>query len=228
MLWITKYNNSNFGANIGVLEYFFLILVLRYNESIELMNVTHQESDKNLWASFVSSADDDALKSLYKRFSDVLYAFGLRFSPDRELVKDSIHDLFLDLFKYRESLAPDVNVKSYLFTSLKRKICLVLKKNAARENHIFEIPFSLSYSAEDQMINSEEQSELLAKLDRQLELLPSRQKEALYLRFNSELEYEEIAIIMNVSLETCRTLVYRGVKQLRERMVIKHVYKILA
>jgi len=192
------------------------------------MNVTYQDSDKNLWASFVNCSDDDALKALYQRFSDVLYAFGLRFTQDKELVKDTIHDLFLDLYKYRDSLAKDVNVKSYLFTSLKRKIYVVLKKNAAQENHIFEIPFSLSYSVEDQMINNEEQSELLSKLDKQLELLPSRQKEALYLRFNSELEYEEIAVIMNVSLETCRTLVYRGVKQLRERMVIKHLYKILA
>ncbi|MNL66075.1 RNA polymerase sigma factor [compost metagenome] len=78
------------------------------------------------------------------------------------------------------------------------------------------------------MINDEQQSELLLKLSRQLELLPSRQKEALYLRFNSELEYEEIAVIMNISLETCRTLVYRAVKQLRERMVVNHLYKILA
>ena len=201
---------------------------MTYNESTLLMNVTYQDSDKNLWASFVNCSDDDALKALYQRFSDVLYAFGLRFTQDKELVKDTIHDLFLDLYKYRDSLAKDVNVKSYLFTSLKRKIYVVLKKNAAQENHIFEIPFSLSYSVEDQMINNEEQSELLSKLDKQLELLPSRQKEALYLRFNSELEYEEIAVIMNVSLETCRTLVYRGVKQLRERMVIKHLYKILA
>lgn len=191
------------------------------------MDVMFKDADKNLWKSFVDG-EDDALNALYKQFVDVLYAFGLRFTEDNELVKDSIHDLFVDLFKYRSTLSTDVNVKSYLFTSLKRKICLVLKKKAAQENHIFEIPFSLSYSAEDQIINNETQSELLSKLDKQLKLLPSRQKEALYLRFNSELEYEEIANIMNISLETCRTLVYRGVKQLREKMAVKHVYKILA
>jgi RNA polymerase sigma factor (sigma-70 family) len=191
------------------------------------MDVMFKDADKNLWKSFIDG-EDEALNALYKQFVDVLYAFGLRFTEDNELVKDSIHDLFVDLFKYRSTLATDVNVKSYLFTSLKRKICLVLKKKAAQENHIFEVPFSLSYSAEDQIINNETQSELLSKLDKQLKLLPSRQKEALYLRFNSELEYEEIANIMNISLETCRTLVYRGVKQLREKMAVKHVYKILA
>ena len=186
-----------------------------------------KDTDKNLWASFIDG-DDDALNLLYKQFIDVLYAFGLRFTDDPELVKDGIQDLFVDLYKYRKTLAMEVNVKSYLFTSLKRKICLVLRKKAAEANHSFEIPFLLSCSIEDQIINDEHQSELLLKLNNQLELLPSRQKEALYLRFNSELEYEEIALVMNVSLETCRTLVYRGVKQLREKMVVNHLYKVLA
>ena len=186
-----------------------------------------KETYRDLWTSFING-DDSAMKLLYTEFADMLYSFGLRFTTDSELVKDAIQDLFVDLFKYRRTLAIEVNVKSYLFTSLKRKICLVLKKEAAEINQHFEIPFLLSGSTEEQIINDERQSELLGKLSRQLELLPSRQKEALYLRFNSELDYEEISAIMNVSLETCRTLVYRGIKQLRERMVVSHIYKILA
>jgi len=186
-----------------------------------------KETHKELWQSFIGG-DNGALKLLYTEFSDVLYGFGLRFTTDTDLVKDGIQDLFLDLFKYRQSLAADVNVKSYLFTSLKRKICLVLKKNAAEINQSFEIPFLISGSTEERIINEEQQSELLGRLNRQLELLPSRQKEALYLRFNSELEYEEIAVVMNISVETCRTLVYRAVKQLRERMEVGQIYKILA
>jgi len=187
----------------------------------------HQESDRNLWTSFVNG-DDAALNIIYTRFINVLYAFGIRYTEDPEVVKDSIQDLFVDLFKYRQTLSLDVNVKSYLFTSLKRKICLVLKKAAVRENHVFQLSFSLTYNLEEQIIDDEVRTELLSKLDQQLILLPSRQKEAIYLRFNSELEYEEIAIIMDVSVESVRTLVYRGVKQLRERMVVRHLYKILA
>ncbi|HTM98239.1 MAG TPA: sigma-70 family RNA polymerase sigma factor [Pedobacter sp.] len=187
------------------------------------MTVLH----KDLWVSFIKG-DDEALNTLYNNFVDVLYSFGLRFSDDVDLVKDSIHDLFVDLYKYRKTLSNDVNVKSYLFTALKRKICLVLKKKAIQESHIFEAPFLLSCSIEEQIIDGEEQSILLAKLRKQLALLPGRQKEAVYLRFNAELEYEEIAAIMDISLETCRTLVYRGLKQLRERMVVNHIYKILA
>jgi RNA polymerase sigma factor (sigma-70 family) len=184
-----------------------------------------KEADKNLWVSFING-NDDSLNALYLQFVNSLYAFGLRYTDDAETVKDSIHDLFVDLYKYRKTLTVDVNVKSYLFTSLKRKICQVLKKESRK--NIIEVPFLFSYSIEDQIIKDEQESELLSKLKKQLELLPNRQKEAIYLRFNSELEYEEIAIIMDISLETCRTLVYRGIKQLREKMVIQYADKIQA
>lgn len=186
-----------------------------------------KDTTENLWVSFING-DDNALNTIYKEFVDVLYAFGLRFTEDPDVVKDSMQDLFVDLFKYRKTLSAEVNVKAYLFTSLKRKICLVLKKAATRENHIFQLSFSLSYCTEDQLTDDGIKTEMLLKLDKQLTLLPSRQKEALYLRFNSELDYEEIAMIMDVSVGTARTLVYRGVKQLRERMVIKHLSRILA
>nr|WP_294876224.1 sigma-70 family RNA polymerase sigma factor [uncultured Pedobacter sp.] len=206
-----------------------MLLSLHDQDSFALqrMNEIVKDTDNGLWASFVNG-DDDALHSIYTRFVDVLYAFGLRFSDDVDLVKDSIHDLFVDLYKYRSNLSAEVNVKSYLFTSLKRKICKELKKLTTQENHNIEVLFSIFASLEDQVANDDAQSELIAKLNKQLELLPGRQKEALYLRFNSDLEYEEIASVMNISVETCRTLVYRGIKQLREKMVVKHVYKIIA
>ncbi|TCC87887.1 RNA polymerase sigma factor [Pedobacter hiemivivus] len=186
-----------------------------------------KNTDKDLWASFING-DDNALKLLYEQFVDLLYAFGLRFTDDTDMVKDGIQDLFVDLYKYRKKLATEVNVKSYLFTSLKRKICLVLKKNAATVKHSFELPFLLSPSIEEQITNDEYEAELLQKLNTELALLPARQKEALYLRYNSELEYEQISEIMDVSLATCRTLVYRGVKQLKEQMLANYAYKILA
>jgi RNA polymerase sigma factor (sigma-70 family) len=183
-----------------------------------------KDANKKLWTLFISG-DSEALNLLYKQFIDSLYAFGLRYTQDADLVKDAIQDLFIDLHKYRKTLTADVNVKAYLFSSLRRKVYLLLKKKAAEEHHNFEMSFQLSTFNEQENDADDHQSETLIKLQKHLELLPGRQKEALYLRFNSELEYEEIAAIMDISIGTCRTLVYRGVKQLREKMVIQHAIK---
>ncbi|TZF83078.1 sigma-70 family RNA polymerase sigma factor [Pedobacter sp. BS3] len=169
----------------------------------------------DLWNLFIDG-DDKAYSQLYLHFADVLFAFGSRYSFDKELVKDSIHDVFVDLYRYRKNLSINVNVKSYLLTSLKRKIAYLLKKQAGSDYN--ENAFLITFSVEDKIIDNERQREILLKVKKELDQLPDRQKEALYLRYNTELEYEEIAGIMDISVATCRTMVYRALKQLRERM----------
>lgn len=175
-----------------------------------------QKSDCLSWIAWIEG-DECAFKDLYAQYADILFSFGLRYTPDRDLVKDAIHDLFVDLHKYRKSLSLQVNVKGYLFSSLKRKIVSVLKKHQQEAGFEHsDLSFYISYGHEDSIILKESERELRGRLQRELNLLPDRQREVLYLRFHSELSYEEIAVFMNISVATCRTLVYRALKQLRE------------
>ena len=51
-----------------------------------------------------------------------------------------------------------------------------------------------------------------------LENLPSRQKEAVYLRFVEGFDYEEISEVLNVSIESARKQIYRAVKSMRDQL----------
>lgn len=190
-----------------------------------------QKSDCLSWRAWIEG-DECAFRDLYTQYADILFSFGLRYTPDRDLVKDAIHDLFVDLHKYRRSLSLQVNVKGYLFSSLKRKIVSVLKrqhKEAGVENA--DLSFYISCGQEDSIIHSESERELRGRLQRELSSLPDRQREVLYLRFHSELDYEEIAVLMDITVATCRTLVYRALKQLREtigsRASLSYVFLLL-
>jgi RNA polymerase sigma factor (sigma-70 family) len=46
--------------------------------------------------------------------------------------------------------------------------------------------------------------------------LPAKQKEAVYLRFNESLEYNEIAAILEITVESVRKQVHRALKTVRE------------
>ncbi|MBO9637571.1 MAG: sigma-70 region 4 domain-containing protein, partial [Siphonobacter aquaeclarae] len=48
--------------------------------------------------------------------------------------------------------------------------------------------------------------------------LPERQREILYLRFRHDFDYEQIASLMQISVPTCRTFIYRALKQLRGKL----------
>jgi RNA polymerase sigma factor (sigma-70 family) len=184
--------------------------------------MTHSDPDHDTWLRFISG-DSDAFSDLYDQYADVLYAFGMRYSTDRDLVKDCIHDLFIDLHGYRKNLAREVNVKFYLLKSLRRKLHLAHRKSSMLRFDRWDTEDSLAinaftFSIEQELITDEKEREILHHLAAEINQLPDRQREILYLRFHQDLDYEEIAAIMQISVPTCRTFVYRALKELRGKL----------
>ena len=176
-----------------------------------------------LWKCFIQG-DDEAFASIYELYIDILYAYGKRYTADEDLLLDCVQETFVDIYKYRASLAPEVNIKFYLFSSLKRKLFRSIKKNHLQQDQLQSYEyvnsgsFTLDFSAEEMLIHSEEHAECLKRLTCEMNLLPAKQKEILYLRFTASLEYEQIAVLMNISVSSCRTQVYRAIKQLRQNL----------
>lgn len=167
------------------------------------------------------SGDHKAFSELYDQYADVLYAFGRRYTPDHDLVKDCIHDLFIDLHGYRQSLAANVNVKFYLLKSFRRKLYAAHRKATVLFDRWGSDDFGMNafeFSIEHNIIVDEKQREMMHHLAAEINQLPDRQREILYLRFNEGLDYEEIASMMQISVPTCRTFIYRALKQLRGKL----------
>jgi RNA polymerase sigma-70 factor (ECF subfamily) len=80
-----------------------------------------------LWSK-LKDGNSAAIGSLYDKYVDELFRYGIQFTADKSKVMDCIHDLFLNLFKYRKNLAHTKNIKYYLLRSLKNEI---LKKTTA-------------------------------------------------------------------------------------------------
>jgi RNA polymerase sigma factor (sigma-70 family) len=180
--------------------------------------------DAALWRGVIQG-NQDAFRVLYETYADMLYAYGLRYMSDTATVKDCIHDLFIDLHTYHNTLAAEVNIRFYLLRSLRRKLHVAFRKasfttQAGIYGADLEKNFQLTFTddIEKTLILNEQQQQTVQLLLRKLNDLPARQKELIYLKFHHELEYEEIAVLMGISVATCRTLAYRAIKQLREDM----------
>jgi len=171
----------------------------------------------------VKLGDSNALNQLYDQYVDLLYEYGVKYTKDEECVKDCIHDLFLNLFKYRKNLSNVSNVQSYLFVSLKRNIVQKLRlveKNISIETQKNEIKSNLE-SVEDFIINSEKLTAKQNRLSKALASLTSKQQKTLSLKFTEERTYEEIAAILDISIESVRTLIYRSLKKLRNEIKVE-------
>jgi RNA polymerase sigma factor (sigma-70 family) len=173
-------------------------------------------SDTQLWNDFIKG-NEDAFRLIYNHHVHSLFKYGCNFTHDEALVKDCIHDVFIDLSKYRARLGTTNNIKLYLFKSLKHKIIRSLSKGG-----IFGIldpekqPFNYTISVEDELIDNEFEQRRYKQLDKAMLSLSPRQKEAIYLKFVSDLSYEQLGVVMKLNYQSARNLVFRGLEKLRE------------
>ena len=185
--------------------------------------VLHKEKEENedyyLWERF-RRGDDKAFYAIYDLFFDSLFNYGLHFSRDKDLIKDCIHDLFLDLYNYRERLSGTNNIHFYLFRSLRR---LIYKEQVKKVSVLSDEQISLqndipAMTFEDDLIASEIKDENHKILARVMKELTDRQREGLSLKFEQNFSYQEIADILGISVGSARTCIYRALKDLRKAL----------
>jgi len=172
-----------------------------------------------IWHRFLEG-DKDAYYILYDEYAENLHKYGYHFSKDKEFVKDCIHDLFLELHKYRKNLSDTNNVQFYLFRSLRRiihKAQLKLIKFGGG-GKVVEPMDNLVFSHEDFLISEETKTEEFKALNYAMKGLTNRQREGLSLKFVHDHSYAEIAEIMGISIESARSIIYLALKELRKCM----------
>ncbi len=179
-------------------------------------------TDIDIWASF-KKGNDVAFAHIYATYSKRLFQYGLKFTSDHLLVEDAIHDLFTLLIKKRRRLGDTNNILFYVLKALKR----ILLRKLEKENRLLyseETPnykFDISWSVEQQIIVEETIQYKNALLLKALNSLTPRQKEAVYLRFTKELDYQSVAEIMGVSVEACRNLISKAISVLKQNLFDK-------
>ncbi|MDH6307048.1 RNA polymerase sigma factor (sigma-70 family) [Parabacteroides sp. PF5-5] len=90
--------------------------------------ITNTIEESSLWEKFLKG-DDKAYAYFYKKYMESLFSYGMRFTSDRELVKDCIQDIFVKIYSNRSNLKQTDNVKLYLFIALKNTLFNVFAKN---------------------------------------------------------------------------------------------------
>jgi len=186
------------------------------NEAIVLDSGNYkQHSECSLWQSF-KQGDSEALENIYITYFDMLCFYGRQFAvDDPSLVDDCIQELFIQLFMKvnRIGLSDTNSIKYYLMKSLRRSI-LNAQKVAARKKIKLVAEISNLDSCE---INYEDVADVkIQMLKTYLKRLPVRQRDAIYLRFFSEMEFQEIAQKMNLDIKSVYKVIYKGISNLRK------------
>lgn len=162
------------------------------------------------------AGDDDAFTYIYNKYADDLFAFGMGFGFDRETLKDVIQDVFYKLYFDKKKLKKVVRLKYYLFAAFKNKLFDLYRSSVETTTITEEMPFSVKSTILDHIIGEEEQTAIQEYIDSLLNKVTDRQRTAIYLRFIEEMEYEEVAKLLDMTPPAVRKLVHRAIKRMRE------------
>lgn len=154
----------------------------------------------------------------YEEYIDELFAYGIAFGMDKDFVLDAIHDLFLHLFESADKIKITGSPKSYLFGALKNKIISSLRKqtNYSSLNEEVEYDFKIEVDAETLMEDEEERRHYEKEIEDLLNLLTSKQREVIYLRFTKSLSIQEISDILNITPKSVRKMIYRAIERMQQ------------
>jgi RNA polymerase sigma factor (sigma-70 family) len=173
--------------------------------------------DHKLWNK-LKAGDEKSFSLLFEKYYGDLINYGNSFSPFAEKVQDCVQDVFADVWLYRESLQEPNVVKAYLLSSVRKRIVRLYERD-----HIFKkitttdsIEFLFDFSVEHELIDDEATAERVLYLNKLLNDLPGRQKEALFLRYNQGLTVEQIAEMLDVNYQSASNLLHRGLLTLRK------------
>lgn len=174
-------------------------------------------SDEILWDGLLRG-DQEMFMSLYKKHYHTLFFLGLREIKDANLVKDTIHQVFLYIWEKRNSLHSAKNVKSYLVISFLRKLSDDWKK-AGRVSSLQLVHSEYSEDAtptpEESLIYKDEQQQQVRQLLDSINELPSRQRELIQLRFYEGLSIDEIVHQTGLSHRTVYNKIFEALKKMR-------------
>lgn len=159
--------------------------------------------------------DSTALDRLVERFQGPLLRFARGFVRDAGAAEDLVQETFLRLIRATPTLDEDGVLGPWLY-----RVC----RNLAYDNRKME---TREMQRRDRVPPPEpapgpagatEQSESCAILRRELDLLPEREREALRLKVDQGLSYQQIGEVLGVKPGTVGWLVHQAMNRLTERL----------
>lgn len=146
----------------------------------------------------------------------VLFNYGATFTNDRELIKDTLQDLFIHLWEKRETLRIQY-LTIYLLRSIRNNLF-----QSFRETKIFPVSIDEDlhdrpdeFTAENSLIFQERDSETKRRIKEAIATLPRRQKEVIFLKYYQGLDNEQMADLMGVNRQSVANLLHKAILSLR-------------
>jgi RNA polymerase sigma-70 factor (ECF subfamily) len=173
----------------------------------------------------VKAGDDASFNLLLRKYRTPLVNFLYRMVRDTAAAEDLAQEVFLRVYRARKQYSPSAKFTTWLF-----RIATNLALNSIRDNRRRRLEVSIDeppgedepprelpareLRIDEQMVNEDR----VAFIRGAVQALPEKQRAAVLLHKYEEMDYAEIAKILNCSESALKSLLFRAYETLRTQL----------
>lgn len=172
----------------------------------------------------VIQGDEKAYEILFREYYNFLFAFATGLTGERHAAEEIVEDFFVDLWKNRKKIIITTSVRSYFVHSVHNRCINYLQREKHRFVSVRDVSTLIDNElvAGDRLIDIQAPSilinELETALEKAIEKLPENCREVFLLSRQEELSYDEIAVKLNISVNTVKYHIKTALGKLRDSL----------
>ncbi len=179
----------------------------------------------------IQQGDTEQFGILMKRYDEKLSRYGRKFLANPEHIEDIVQDVFISTFQNINNFDTSLKFSSWIYRIAHNAFVNGLKKQQKSPLFLpyFELDTLVSHKVyKDPVLEEKELAEMKAMIDKGIDELKPKYKEAIILHFIEEFSYKEISDILQIPIGTVGIRVMRGkeaLKKIYEKMDIKREHE---
>lgn len=167
---------------------------------------------------FKDDIDKLNLNLIYNKYYKKMYAYGIAIGFCEHDCKDAVQDVFCTICHSEKKIKNVENIEVYLLQCMKNKLYDIYNDDKKRrcicyDNSINNFEQNLS----DEIIAKENKLLMRNEIDRLLKKLSPKHRKIVVCRYDLNLNFNEIAAIMNMTPGAVKKQLYRSLKLMRQK-----------
>ncbi len=156
----------------------------------------------------------EMFEALFRKHYESLLYHSLSIVSEEDVARDIVHDAFIYLWNHQKGLDFGYSLKSYLYKIVRNHSLNFLKHRKVEQKYKDD----LSIHSDESEFKIDVHQENIERLERNLENLTPRTREVIVKCFAGGLRYKEIAEELGISVNTVKTHIKNGLRNLRAGM----------
>jgi RNA polymerase sigma-70 factor (family 1) len=183
-----------------------------------MYNVSLDSAEDSVLLAHLNEGSKPAFDVIYNKYWKLVYQTALKRLSNPEKAQDVAQDVFVQLW-VRSNKAIIENLPAYLLVSARNGVFKLIEKEA----RLIIVPEESSSTVEspfDRADNAIIQKEFLEAFEKLIDALPAQQRIIFKMRFEEDLNSQQIADILNISPKTVRNQLGKTLSSLRKSILL--------